>query len=76
MDNFLQEEISFLRKELDNQQKVIDNLINLLNGVSTKRDKTKISCKSLQIKNTLKNLATLMKRSILMDSQLLRIRLN
>ena len=52
MDNFLQEEISFLRKELDNQQKVIDNLINLLNGVSTKHDKTKISCKSLQIKNT------------------------
>ena len=37
---------------MDNQQKVIDNLINLLNGVSTKRDKTKISCKSLQIKNT------------------------
>ena len=52
LDNFLQEEISFLRKELDNQQKVIDNLINLLNGVSTKHDKTKISCKSLQIKNT------------------------
>ena len=52
MDNFLQEEISFLRKELDKQQKVIDNLINLLNDVSTKRDKTKISCKSLQIKNT------------------------
>ena len=52
MDNFLLEEINFLRKELDNKQKVIDNLINLLNGVTTKRDKTNFSCKSLQIKNT------------------------
>ena len=52
LDNFLQEEISFLRKELDNKQKVIDNLINLLNGVTKKRDKTNFSCKSLQIKNT------------------------
>ena len=52
LDNFLQEEISFLRKELDNKQKVIDNLINLLNGVTTKRDETNFSCKSLQIKNT------------------------
>ena len=52
MDNFLQQEISFLRKELDNKQKVIDNLMNLLNGVTTKRDETNFSCKSLQIKNT------------------------
>ena len=52
MDNFLLEEINFLRKELDNKQKVIDNLINLLNGVTTKRDETNFSCKSLQIKNT------------------------
>ena len=52
LDNFLQEEISFLRKELDNKQKVIDNLINLLNGVTTKGEKTNFSCKSLQIKNT------------------------
>ena len=52
MDNFLQEEISFLKKELDNKQKVIDNLINLLNGVTTKLDKTNFSCKSLQIKTT------------------------
>ena len=52
LDNFLQEEISFLRKELDNKQNVIDNLINLLNGVTTKRDETNFSCKSLQIKNT------------------------
>ena len=49
LDNFLQEEISFLRKELDNKQKVIDNLMNLLNGVTTKRDETNFSCKSLQI---------------------------
>ena len=52
LDNFLQEEISFLRKELDNKQKVIDNLINLLNGVTTKRDEKNFSCKNLQIKNT------------------------
>ena len=47
LDNFFQEEISFLRKELDNKQKVIDNLINLLNGVTAKRDETNLSCKSL-----------------------------
>ena len=52
LDNFLLEEISFLRKELDNKQKVIDNLMNLLNGVTTKRGETNLSCKSLQIKNT------------------------
>ena len=52
LDNFLQEEISFLRKELDNKQKVIDSLINLLNGVTTMGDETNFSCKSLQIKNT------------------------
>ena len=47
LDNFLQEEISFLMKELDNKQKVIDNLINLLNGVTTKRDEKNFSCKNL-----------------------------
>ena len=52
LDNSLQEEISFLRKELDNKQKVIDNLINLLNGVTTKGEKTNFSCKILQMKNT------------------------
>ena len=52
LDNFLQEEISFLKKELDNKQKVIDNLINLLNGVTTKLDETNFSCKNLQIKTT------------------------
>ena len=51
MDNFLQQEISFLGKELDNKRKVIDNLINLLNGLTKKRDETNFSCKSLQIKN-------------------------
>ena len=51
LDNFQQEEISFLRKELDSKQKVIDNLMNLLNGVTTKRDETSFSSKSLQIKN-------------------------
>ena len=76
MDNFLQEEVSFLRKELNNKQKVIDNLINLLNGVNTKRDETNFSCKSLQIKNSSENLAILMKRSVLIDFQLLRTRKN
>ena len=52
MDKFLQEEIVFLRKELDNKQKIIDNLINLLNGVATRRDETYFSCKSLQIKTS------------------------
>ena len=37
---------------MDNKQKVIDNLINLLNGVTTKLDETNFSCKSLQIKTT------------------------
>ena len=76
MDNFLQEEVSFLWKELNNKQKVIDNLINLLNGVNTKRDETNFSCKSLQIKNSSENLAILMKRSVLIDFQLLRTRKN
>ena len=75
-NNFLQEEISFLRKELDNKQKVIDNLLNLLNGVTTKRDETNFSCKSCKLKIPLKKLATLMKRSLLIDFQLLRIRVN
>ena len=52
LDNFLQEEIGFLRKKLDNKQKIIDNLINLLNGVTTTCDETNFSCKSLQIKTT------------------------
>ena len=52
LDNFLQEEIGFLRKELDKKQKIVDNVINLLNSVTTKRDKTNSSCKSLQIKTT------------------------
>ena len=33
---FLQEKNGFLRKGLDRKQKIIDNLINLLNGVTTK----------------------------------------
>ena len=52
LDNFLQEEIGFLRKKLGNKQKITDNLINLLNAVTTKRDTTNSSCKSLQIKTT------------------------
>ena len=35
LDNFLQEEICFFKKELDSMQKIIDNLINLLNSVTT-----------------------------------------
>ena len=35
-----------------NKQKIIDNLINLLNDVTTKRDEAKFSCKSFQIKTT------------------------
>ena len=50
MDNSPQEEIGFLRKELDDKQNTIDNLINLLNDVTTKRDGTNFSRKSLQIK--------------------------
>ena len=41
---FLEEETSFLRKELDNKQKVIDNLIHLLVGVTAKHDETNFSC--------------------------------
>ena len=37
---------------MDNKQKIIHNLINLLNGVTAKRDETNFSCKSLQIKTT------------------------
>ena len=44
LDNFLQQKISL---ELDKKQKVTDNLINLLNGVTIKRDETNSSCKSL-----------------------------
>ena len=37
---------------MDNKQKIIDNLINLLNGVTTRRDETNFFYKSLQIKTT------------------------
>ena len=37
---------------MHNKQKIVDNLINLLNSVTTKRGKTNSSCKSLQIKTT------------------------
>ena len=52
LDNFLQEEIGSLRKELDNKQKIIDNLISLLNSVTKKRDETNFFCKSFQVKTT------------------------
>ena len=52
MGKFLKEEISFLRKELGNKRKIIDNLINLLNDVTTRREETNFSCKCLQIKVT------------------------
>ena len=51
-NKFLQEEIGFLRKKLDKKQKVIDNLTNLFNGVSTQRDEINLSCKCFKIKNT------------------------
>ena len=47
LGNSLQQKISFVRMELDKKQKVTDNLINLLNGVTIKRDETNSSCKSL-----------------------------
>ena len=37
LDEFLQKEIGLTSKELDNKQKIIDDLIHLLNGVTTKR---------------------------------------
>ena len=52
LDKFVQDKIGFLKKKLYNKQKVIDNLINLLNDVTTKRDEAKFSCKSFQIKTT------------------------
>ena len=52
MDKFVQGKIGFLKKKLYNKQKIIDNLINLLNDVTTKRDEAKFSCKSFQIKTT------------------------
>ena len=62
---------------MGNKQKIVDNLINLLNDVTKKRDETSFSCKSLQIKTILKKLATsMMKRSVLIDFQLLRIKIN
>ena len=77
LDNFLQEQISFLREKLDNKQKVIDNLINLSNGVNKKRDEKSFSCQKVcQLKILLEKLVTLMKRSVLMDFHLLRIRIN
>ena len=47
LDNSLQQEISFLKMELDKKQNVTDNLINLLNGVTTKRHETNSSCQCL-----------------------------
>ena len=46
--------ISSYKKKLesDNQQTIIDNFINLLNGVTTKYEETNFSCKRLQIKTT------------------------
>ena len=62
---------------MGNKQKIVDNLINLLNDVTKKRDETSFSCKSLQIKTILKKLATLMmNRSVLIDFQLVRIKIN
>ena len=52
LDKFVQDKIGFLKKKLYNKQKIIDNLINLLNDVTTKRDEAKFSCKSFQIKTT------------------------
>ena len=52
MDKFVQDKIGFLKKKLYNKQKIIDNLINLLNDVTTKCDEAKFSCKSFQIKTT------------------------
>ena len=52
MDKLLQKRIGFLREELDNKQRIIDNLINLLNGVTTTINEVNFSCRSLQIKNT------------------------
>ena len=52
LDKFLQEEIRFLRKELGKKQKINNNLINLLNHVTTHRDEKNFSCKSLQIETT------------------------
>ena len=52
LDKFLQDKIGFLKKKLYNKQKIIDNLINLLNDVTRKRDEAKFSCKSFQIKTT------------------------
>ena len=37
---------------MNNTQKIIDNFINLLNDITTKRDERNFSCKSLQNKNT------------------------
>ena len=37
---------------MDNKQKIIDNLINLLHAVTTKGEETNFSCKSLQIITT------------------------
>ena len=52
LDKFLQDKIGFLKKKLYNKQKIIDNLINLLNDATRKRDEAKFSCKSFQIKTT------------------------
>ena len=54
LDNFLQPTRGnqFFKEELDNKRKIIDNLINLLNFITTKCDETNFSCKSLQTKIT------------------------
>ena len=53
LEKCLQEEISFLRKKLDNKQKIIDNLIiHLLNSVTTKHGETNFPYKRLQIETT------------------------
>ena len=39
LDKFLQEKVGLIRKFLDNKQRIIDNLINSLNGVTIKRSK-------------------------------------
>ena len=58
LDKFLQEEIGFLRKELDNKQNIVDNLINLLNGITTKRDETISPVKVCKLRILLKNTKT------------------
>ena len=39
-DRFFQKEVIFLRKELDNTQKTIDNLLNITNYIHTKSNES------------------------------------